>query len=68
MGIISTSFFFIKLFINPFVNNAIDLNVFEERLNLKNDILNEIFSNIRLIKSFGTEEKELQKLYTVSKK
>lgn len=68
MGIISTTFFFIKLFINPYVNNKIDLNEFEERLNLKNDILNEIFSNIRLIKSFGTEEKELKKLYTVSSK
>ena len=31
-------------------------------------ILNEIFSNIRLIKSFATEEKELKKLYTVSSK
>ena len=68
MGVISTTFFFIKLFINPYVNNKINLNEFEERLNLKNDILNEIFSNIRLIKSFGTEEKELKKLYTVSSK
>ena len=68
MGVISTTFFFIKLFVNPYVNNKINLNEFEERLNLKNDILNEIFSNIRLIKSFGTEEKELKKLYTVSSK
>ena len=68
MAIISTSFFFLKLFVNPYINNAIDLNEFEERFNLKNDILNEIFSNIRLIKSFGTEKKELQKLYTVSSK
>ena len=68
MAIISTIFFFIKLFINPYINNKIDLNEFEERLNLKNDILNEIFSNIRLIKSFATEEKELKKLYTVTSK
>jgi ATP-binding cassette subfamily B protein len=68
MAIISTSFFFLKLFVNPYINNTIDLNEFEERFNLKNDILNEIFSNIRLIKSFGTEKKELQKLYTVSSK
>ena len=67
MAIISIIFFFIKLFFNPYINNKVNLNVLEERLNLKNDILNEIFSNIRLIKSFGTEEKELEKLYTVSK-
>ena len=68
MAIISTIFFFIKLFMNPYVNNKIDFNEFEERLNLKNDILNEIFANIRLIKSFATEEKELKKLYTVTSK
>ena len=68
MGIISTFFFFVRLFISPYINNAINISEYEERLNLKNDILNEIFSNIRLIKSFGTEEKELKKLYTVSSK
>ena len=66
MAVISTSFFFIKLFVNPYVNDKINLSEYEERLNLKNDILNEIFSNIRLIKSFATEEKELKKLYTVT--
>ena len=68
MGIISTFFFFVRLFISPYINNAINISEYEERLNLKNDILNEIFSNIRLIKSFGTEEKELKKLYTVTSK
>ena len=68
MGIISLIFFFLRMAINPYFNNKVDLNEFEERLNLKNDILNEIFSNIRLIKSFGTEEKELNKLYKVSSK
>ena len=68
MAIISTVFFFIKLFVNPYVNDKINLSEYEERLNLKNDILNEIFSNIRLIKSFSTEEKELKKLYTVTSK
>ena len=68
MGIISIIFFFLKLFINPYINNQVDLSEFEERYNLKNDILNEIFSNIRLIKSFGTEEKELRKLYKVTSK
>ena len=68
MGIISTFFFFVRLFISPYINNAINISEYEERLNLKNDILNEIFSNIRLIKSFCTEEKELKKLYTVSSK
>ena len=68
MAIISTVFFFIKLFVNPYVNDKINLSEYEERLNLKNDILNEIFSNIRLIKSFGTEEKELKKLYAVTSK
>jgi len=66
MGVISLIFFFLRLFINPYINNKVNLSEFEERLNLKNDILNEIFSNIRLIKSFGTEEKELKKLYDVS--
>ena len=68
MAIISTVFFFVKLLINPYINNKVNLSEFEERLNLKNDILNEIFSNIRLIKSFATEEKELKKLYTVTSK
>ena len=68
MAIISLSFFFIRLFINPYFNNKVNLADHEERLNLKNDILNEIFSNIRLIKSFGTEEKELKKFYRVSSK
>jgi hypothetical protein len=31
MAIISTIFFFIKLFMNPYVNNKIDFNEFEER-------------------------------------
>ena len=66
MGVISLIFFILRLFINPYINNKVNLSEFEERLNLKNDILNEIFSNIRLIKSFGTEEKELKKLYDVS--
>jgi ABC-type multidrug transport system fused ATPase/permease subunit len=66
MGVISLIFFFLRLFINPYINNKVNLSEFEERLNLKNDILNEIYSNIRLIKSFGTEEKELKKLYDVS--
>ena len=66
MAVISTAFFFVKLFVNPYVNDKINLSEYEERLNLKNDILNEIFSNIRLIKSFATEEKELKKLYTVT--
>ena len=66
MAIISTSFFFVKLLVNPYVNDKINLSEYGERLNLKNDILNEIFSNIRLIKSFATEEKELKKLYTVT--
>ena len=68
MAIISVFFFFVKLLINPYVNNKINISEFEERLNLKNDILNEIFSNIRIIKSFATAEKELKKLYTVSSK
>ena len=68
MAIVSTIFFFLKLFINPYINNSIDFNEFYERFNLKNDILNEIFSNIRLIKSFATEEKELKKLYTITSK
>jgi ATP-binding cassette subfamily B protein len=44
----------------------VNISEYEERYNLKNDILNEIFSSIRLIKSFGTEKKELKKLYEVS--
>ena len=68
MGIISLMFFFAKLFINPYFNNKVNMSDYEERYNLKNDILNEIFSSIRLIKSFGTEEKELKKLYEVSSK
>ena len=68
MGIISLMFFFLKLFINPYFNNKVNMAEYEERYNLKNDILNEIFSSIRLIKSFGTEEKELKKLYKVSSK
>ena len=68
MGIISLTFFFLRLFINPYFNNKVNLSEFEERLNLKNDILNEIFSNIRLIKSFATEEKEKEKLYKVTKR
>ena len=59
MGVISLIFFFLRLFINPYINNKVNLSEFEERLNLKNDILNEIFSNI-------TEEKEIKKLYDVS--
>ena len=68
MGIISLMFFFLKLFIDPYFNNKVNIADHEERYNLKNDILNEIFSSIRLIKSFGTEEKELKKLYKVCSK
>ena len=68
MGIISILFFFAGLFINPNLNKKVDFIEYEERYNLKNDIINEIFSNIRLIKSFGTEEKELKKFYKVEKK
>ena len=68
MGIISLAFFLLRLFVNPYFNNKVNMSEYEERYNLKNDILNEIFSNIRLIKSFGTEEKELKKLYEVSSK
>ena len=39
MGIISLIFFFLRMAINPYFNNKVDLNEFEERLNLKNDIL-----------------------------
>ena len=68
MGIISLIFFLLRLFINPYFNNKVNLSEYEERFNLKNDILNEIFSNIRLIKSFATEEKEKEKLYKVTEK
>ena len=66
MGLISLFFFFLKMFVNPYINNRVNISEYEERYNLKNDILNEIFSSIRLIKSFGTEKKELKKLYEVS--
>ena len=68
MGLISLAFFFLRLIVNPYFNNKVNMSEYEERYNLKNDILNEIFSNIRLIKSFGTEEKELKKLYNVTSK
>ena len=45
MGVISLIFFFLRLFINPYINNKVNLSEFEERLNLKNDILNKKFWN-----------------------
>jgi hypothetical protein len=38
MAIISTFFFIVKLLINPYINNKVNLTEFEEKLNLKNDI------------------------------
>ena len=68
MAIISIIFFFVRLFVNPYLNNRVDFEEYQERYNLKKNILNEIFSNIRLIKSFVTEEKELKKFYKVESK
>ena len=68
MALISTIFFLAEFFIDPYVNNKVDLEGMNERYNFKNDILNEIISNIRLIKSFCTEEKELKKLYLITSK
>ena len=68
MALVSTLFFLAGFFVDPYVNDKADLEGINERYNFKNDILNEILSNIRLIKSFCTEEKELKKLYLITSK
>ena len=59
---------FAQTFSEPFIYNDNDLNDIGEIYELRENYINDILANIRLVKSFGTEKKELKRISNIVEK
>ena len=69
MGIIYTLVILTQNILEPYINSfvsGVDENV--DRREMKDNFVNDILANIRLIKSFGTEEKEFRRVNNIQHK
>ena len=69
MGLIYTILILLQYLLEPYINSLYETNedVIDKR-EMKDNYINDILSNIRLIKSFGTEEKELKRVNNIQTK
>ena len=65
MSIITIIFLIIHMILEPFAFREF-LDDKEDLTNLKNNYINDVLSNIRLVKSFSTEKKELKRINNVN--
>ena len=56
---------FLQTFTEPFIYNEDNLEDIGEKYELRDNYINDILANIRLVKSFGTEEKELKRISNI---
>lgn len=56
---------FVQTFSEPFIYNDTDIDDIGEKYELRENYINDILANIRLVKSFGTEKKELKRISNI---
>jgi ABC-type multidrug transport system fused ATPase/permease subunit len=56
---------FVQTFSEPFIYNDNDIDDLGEKYELRENYINDILANIRLVKSFGTEKKELKRISNI---
>ena len=65
MSAIYMTIVMIQMIVEPFLFNDIQSDDMIEKLELRDNYINDILSNIRLVKSFATEKKELKRLVNI---
>ena len=65
MSAIYMTIVMIQMVAEPFIFNEIASDEMIEKLELRDNYINDILSNIRLVKSFATEKKELKRLINI---
>ena len=65
MSAIYMTIVLIQIIVEPFLFNDIASDDMIEKLELRDNYINDILSNIRLVKSFATEKKELKRLVNI---
>ena len=65
MSVIYIIIILTQTIIKPFIYQNVVTNEFLEKIDLRANYLNDIIANIRLIKTFGTERKELNRIKNV---
>ena len=69
MGLISSILTLLQYALEPYINSLYDnSDEMITKVEMENNFINEILSNIRLIKSFGTEKKELKRIQNIKVK
>ena len=69
MGLIYSLLILLQNILEPYITSLYSLNDEEfDKREIKVNFINEILSNIRLIKSFGTEKKELKRINNIRAK
>ena len=65
MSFVSIIIIILQTVLEPFIYVAMDGEEMFEKIGLKQNYINDAIANIRLIKSFGTEEKELNRIKNI---
>jgi len=65
MTVIYFIIMFLQTFTEPFIYNTDNLEDMGEKYELRDNYINDILANIRLVKSFGTKEKELKRISNI---
>ena len=65
MSFVSIVIIILQTVLEPFIYVAMDGEEMFEKIGLKQNYINDAIANIRLIKSFGTEEKELNRIKNI---
>ena len=67
MSIITVIILFIQIILEPYAFGVYHKEDFRDKSDLKHNYVNDVIANIRLVKSFSTEKKELKRIYNVNK-
>ena len=69
MGLVYTLIICIESALEPYINSLYDnIEDMVDKREMRDNYINDILSNIRLIKSFGTEKKELKRVNNIQSK
>ena len=66
MSIITIIILFIQIILEPYAFEINKNDNFIEKEDLRHNYINDVIANIRLVKSFSTEKKELKRIYNVN--
>ena len=66
MSIITIVILLIQMFLEPFAFGVYRRENFIDKSDLKHNYVNDVVANIRLVKSFSTEKKELKRIFNVN--